>query len=139
MTSALTPFERRATEMLLAGTDDQRAVLRSQLAHATVVERQMTGVGFFADFAVPSDCPTIPEGKTIMSGVGANADGLAYGIDLVFFVNNGRLDCLEAATYGEARPETLTNPTFFYQEVTIIVQGPTPPVSSFAHFLSRWW
>ena len=59
--AALTDFEAAVLQHLLDGDEPNLRVLRSQLAQASI-SRAVTGVGFYIDFDVPENCPTISPG-----------------------------------------------------------------------------
>jgi hypothetical protein len=116
----LTPFERDVIDAILAGDHPVLEVLRAQLAACEVSKRDFTGVGFFTTVSVQSDVPSAPVNRFLHLGeVGASMDGLANGAGFILFVDRGRLNVLEAYTYGgEAWPAEISNYKVFRPEIT---------------------
>ena len=56
-----TSAERIAIERILAGPAADMDILRAHFAHATVIERDPTGVGFYTKFSVPRTLPPMPD------------------------------------------------------------------------------
>jgi hypothetical protein len=84
------------------------ACLREQRAAATIVSRELSGVGFFVDFQVPDSAPlcgTKPD--FTLTDVEATMAGLAHGAGFVLFVREGRITMLEGFCYDESWPDTL--------------------------------
>lgn len=98
----LTSFEREVMEFALDGQPHKK--LRQQLATASVSRRELTGVGFFADFEVrsPARCFSAT-GHFIIRDVGAEIWDLAHGAGFLVFVVDGRLALLEGFAYGDER------------------------------------
>lgn len=104
--NTLTPLEERVTRMLLAGDDDVLTILRRQLEKANVSSREMTGVGFYTNFAVASEVERVPTGPSFKLGdVNGVADNLQHGVGFLLYIKDGLLDMLEAYTYGEPWPQ----------------------------------
>jgi len=88
---SLTPLEKQVIEMLLAGDDEQLAVLREQANRANIVSREMTGVGFYSQIIVPPEsrriqgCPTFKLGD-----VNGTASNVAHGFGFLLFVTEER-------------------------------------------------
>lgn len=99
----LNHLEHAVIDKLLAGDHPVLATLRRQAEHARVAKRENTGVGFFCDFEVNSDAPTIPRDFQI-GDVHAEMEGLAHGAGFVLFVRGGRLSMLEGFSYDESWP-----------------------------------
>jgi len=109
--SNLTELEQAVMEKLLAGNERVLSMLREQLKKATVVKRELTGVGFYTNFAI-HDCEPLRVGndKSIMFGdvvaevPGTN--GIGFGLEL----RNGCLAQLEGYTFGdELWPENVSD------------------------------
>ena len=69
---------------------------------ACVESRELTGVGFFTNFAIPSDVNvprTVPD--QVIGGVGAKLSGLQHGAGFLLFVREGRIAFLEGFCYDE--------------------------------------
>ena len=101
--------------MLLDGDDSILAVLREQMKVATVSERKMTGVGFHADFSVPSAAPSVSERSSFEFGdVAAQIEGVKHGAGFTLFVRDGFLNFLEGYTFDEPWPERIASYTVSY-------------------------
>jgi len=87
---------------LLEGPHPALAALREQLRTGRVTEVEMTGAGFYADFAVPSDAP-LAEPQDFAGG---HADivlsGAQHSAGCVVFVRSGRLATFEGYTYDDS-------------------------------------
>ena len=109
----LTKLERAVLDMLLAGGLPAAEMLRAHVRVGRVVERRMTGVGFFMTFAVPSDAPR-GHGSFQLGDVLAKIEGLSHGAGFVLWVKNGALDILEGYTFDEPWPDEILNFTVEY-------------------------
>ncbi|SRR5713101_7641627 len=102
----LTTLEDRVLEMLLGGEDEILAILRLQAKQLQVSSREMTGVGFYAEFVVPSEVPRVPGRPTFKLGdVNGTADNVNHGLGFLLYVKNGALSMLEGYTYDEPWPD----------------------------------
>jgi hypothetical protein len=107
---ALTPFEHDAIDAIVSPEHPVFAALRAQLGSCGVSKREFTGVGFFTSLAVAPEIPSAPvRGRLHLGDVEVSAEGLAHGIGLVLFVEEGRLDVLEGFTYDEPWPKEIVN------------------------------
>jgi hypothetical protein len=98
-------LERQVMEFLLRGDHPILEALRLQLAASSVASREMTGVGFFTNFEVPSSVARIRNSaRMVISDVHAEIDGLSHGAGFLLFVTNGCLDFLEAFIYEDKWP-----------------------------------
>src|SRR5215203_4573914 len=90
----LTPLERGVMRHILEGPDPDRDILRRQVASATVVRREYTGVGFFTHFSVDSQAPRIrgAERLTLGENVGAQFPTLKHGAGFILFVDQGAVN-----------------------------------------------
>jgi hypothetical protein len=92
--------------LLLAGDHPTNAVLRAQYARSRIRKVELTGVGFFVEFEIPSDVArTVP---TSFAGGSATieVEGVKNPAGSVLFVKDGMLSKLEGYTYGwDAWPE----------------------------------
>ena len=86
----LDEFEREVLDKLLAGDHPALAILRQQSAQARLVERELTGVGFYCEFEVAPNAPALSRDFQI-GDVQANVEGLARGAGFVLFVREGRI------------------------------------------------
>ena len=101
----LTLFERAVLETFLEGDHPDLQILREQARALTVTKREMTGVGFYTNFAVPIGLETLKNQRSLqIGGVSAQIAGLKNGAGFVLFVNDGLLDFLEGFTYDEIWP-----------------------------------
>jgi hypothetical protein len=92
--------------MLLAGDDPIFSSLRDQAEQLIVSSREMTGVGFFTEFAVARGAAQPPVDRSFrLGGVSGIADGVRHGLGFVLFVENGLLHMLEGYTYDEPWPD----------------------------------
>jgi hypothetical protein len=116
----LTSFERDVIGAILAGDHPVLDGLRAQLVACVASERDFTGVGFFTTLSVPSEVPAAPVGRRLHLGeVGASMNGPSNGAGFILFVEHGRLDVLEAYTYGdEAWPAEISNYKIFRPDIT---------------------
>lgn len=110
-TKTLTSFERDVVDWILRGDAPFLELLRQQATAAAVSGREFTGVGFYVDFVVPDDAPRLDESLGIepdftLGNVGAVFEDVNVEAGFVLFVAGGRIDFLEAYTYGnEPWPE----------------------------------
>jgi len=104
----LTTLEEKVLEMLLRGESEVLAILRQQAKQAQVSSRQMTGVGFYTEFAVPSDVPRVPGRPTFKLGdVNGTVDNVNHGLGFLLYVKDGVLSMLEGYTYDEPWPDEI--------------------------------
>jgi hypothetical protein len=99
----LNALEEAVLDMLLAGEHPALAKLRSQARKARLVGRELSGVGFFCNFAVEDDVPSVG-GDFQIADVHGELDGLSHGAGFVLFVCAGRLRMLEGFTFDEPWP-----------------------------------
>lgn len=104
----LTELEKEIMVMLLDGEDEVLANLRKQLKSVIVTEREMTGVGFFTTFQIPSTIPRITNKSFKFGDVYAHISDLDYGAGFLLYVKDGALEMLEAYTYEEPWPEHIS-------------------------------
>jgi hypothetical protein len=111
----ITEFDRTILDALLAGDLLELAILRAQASVADVRERRMTGVGFFTNFLIPPDAPRLDvSGQRVISGVGAELEGVDHGVGFLLFVRDGQLDVLEGFTFDEPWPTRVALRRWFY-------------------------
>jgi hypothetical protein len=102
----ITTLETQVLEMLLDGQDEVLTILRQQAKQLEVSSREMTGVGFYAEFRVPPDLPRVPGGPTFKLGdVNGTADNVSHGLGFLLYVKDGALSMLEGYTYDEPWPD----------------------------------
>lgn len=101
----LSRLERAVLTALLKGDGDDLAVLRTQLAGATVVSRTHSGVGFVTRIAVPDGVPALPESAAPrLRPVLAAHPQLAERAEFLLQLRGGRLAVLEAYCYEGGWP-----------------------------------
>src|SRR4051794_29937467 len=111
-------LERAVLAMLFAGDHPALAVLRAQLARATVARRELTGVGFFTAIRVAPDAPRLDGPRSIRFGdVEATLAGLVHDAGFVAFINDGALAMLEGHSYDEPWPTDVEHSVLRYHEV----------------------
>lgn len=100
-----TQLESRVLEMMLSGEDSFVRTIRVQVEQGSVVNRTMTGYGFFTDFSIPEGCPILPGKPSFeINDVYGEMEGLSLGIGFILFIKQGRIKMLEAHTYDEGWP-----------------------------------
>jgi len=103
----LTPLETAVIDLILDTEGEPFDTIRQQLAHATIVKRESTGVGFFTEFLVPSDTPVrrdLPDAT--IGDVGAQFPTLQRGAGFLLFIRGGVVTMLEGYTYDEPWPKS---------------------------------
>ena len=96
--------------MLLAGPEPSLEILRSQMLSADLVERTVTGGGFYCDFLVPMGTDTLGLGVSLeLDDVHAEIPSLLRGAGFTLFVRDGVVDCLEGYSFEELWPEPITS------------------------------
>jgi len=102
MMHEMEPIERKVMQLLLAGDHPMLEVLRQQFAHCVVVERELTGVGFFTTFEVQGHIPRLEARRRIVIGdVCADMNDLDYGCGFILFVIDGLIGTLECHLWGD--------------------------------------
>ena len=113
--SNLTVLENQVLEKLLHGDDETLAILRQQAKEATILSRQMTGVGFFTKFAVRLDAPRIEGRSTFKLGdVNGTAGNVRHGLGFLLYIEDGVISALEGYTYDEPWPDELHDLSLTY-------------------------
>jgi hypothetical protein len=101
-------FENDVMSRIIAENPRLSNVLAKQYKYATVLNRNFTGVGFFADFEVADKSLSIQGLPNLQLGnVQAKLKGLELGAGFVLFVRDGLIQTLECYTYGEPWPNTV--------------------------------
>jgi hypothetical protein len=102
----LTKLERAVLEKLLGGTSETFRILRGQLGSLRVIDRELTGVGFWTNFAIGGEAEKLPGGPSFWFGdVVAELDGLKHGAGFDLLVEDGSLRMLEGYSFDEPWPE----------------------------------
>lgn len=107
--SGLTVLEREALFMLTSGDSEILATLRRQVSSLRVVHREYSGVGFFTTFDVEQSPRVRGEPSFHLGDIIAETPSLDQGIGFDLSVKDGRMDRLEAFTYGEPWPQVLSD------------------------------
>ena len=103
-------LEDEVLVMLLDGDDPVLEVLRRQLVCARRSSRELTGAGFFTNFEVPSTAYRFQGQPSFTIGdVVAEIEGLQFGAGFVLHVVEGALNFLEAFSYEEPWPKSITS------------------------------
>lgn len=111
----LTPLEQAVLVKLLSGESERDGILHKQIFALRVIEREMTGVGFFTRFSMPDDVPKLPDAATFQFGdVAAEINGLERSAGFLLFVKQGAVYMLEGYTYGEPRPQDIHGFHLYY-------------------------
>lgn len=93
----LSALERSVLTALLRGESEELAVLRAQLAEASIVSRTHSGVGFMTRLAVPDGVPLIDTTATPrLRPLMAEHPQLPEPAEFVLQLRAGRLASLEA-------------------------------------------
>ena len=104
--NALTDVERTLLSHLLAGDHPALAVLRRQLAAATVEGREFSAIGFFTDLVIPRSLTRLPVRRWVIGDVEFQLEGIVHGGSALLFVENGAASMLEVCLNGgELWPE----------------------------------
>jgi hypothetical protein len=96
-------LERAVMARFLKANTPVAAELRAQYAAATVVRRELTGVGFFIDYSVAVDAPRIVPPNLEIGDAATLTNGI--GVGFVLFVRDGAISMLEGYTYDEPWPD----------------------------------
>jgi hypothetical protein len=110
-------LEKAVLEKLLNGKSETFQILFRQYQASRVINREMTGVGFFTYFSVPRDIPPLPGTPSFSFGdVHAKLTGLKEGAGFLLTVNKGYLYDLEGYSYEEPWPQSFELIRLFYSE-----------------------
>lgn len=111
----MTGLERAVVNKLLVGKAEVFSTLRQQFSVAQVFKRELSGVGFFTEFSVPSDAPRLPGSPAFRFGdVGAEIKGLRNGAGFLLLIEDGCLKMLEGFSYDEPWPDDVSSFTLHY-------------------------
>jgi hypothetical protein len=100
--TAFTALERAALLSIFSETPALAPALEAQLALASVTGRENSGRGFFTMIAVADAAPRVDSPRVLGNETQARIAGLDYGLGIILFMEDGRLDLLEGFTYGES-------------------------------------
>ncbi len=102
------PLAASALGLLLDGDDQVLQILRTQLNMARAGMVEYSGSGFFLEFELPHEVPSVPGESTFSFGdVVAQVEGWENGAGFVVFVRAGRLHMLEGYSFEEKWPPDL--------------------------------
>ena len=103
--SPLLDRERRILDFLLEGRGNVLVELRAQLAHAQVIRRSHSGVGFFLDFEQVETVRPLAGRPTFQIGdVVADVRDVKHGMGILLFIKDGIATMLEGYTFDEVLP-----------------------------------
>lgn len=124
--------EQLAIDMLLVGEQDVLVKLRKQASRVAVSKRTYSTAGEYVDLVVPQDVELVSPAELILQDIEIEFEGVKDGAAILLYVEQGRLSCIEFATYGAEWPEeprvlgahylrgVQTQPgTYFYEPVQI--------------------
>jgi hypothetical protein len=113
----LSVFEERVMDKLLDGGGRALSILREQFQVAKVLNRQLTEVGFFIEFSVPSDAPIVSSSPSFeINDVVSEIRGIENGAGFVLYVRDGKLATLEGFTFDENWPKEISDFKLDYRE-----------------------
>ncbi|WP_233248232.1 hypothetical protein [Caulobacter sp. D5] len=113
----MTTFETAALDALLKGDDPVLAILRQQAVMASVLNREVTGVGVLTNVVISEGSPLLQEPLSFKLGdVFGEAAELDDGFGLLLHVSNGRIETLEAYAFGDTWQAEPERAFFHYQE-----------------------
>ncbi len=99
----LTPLERRALDMLLAGDHPALKTLREQALSLSATDRKFMCAGLFTELQVAPTAPRLDIARTTIRDVsGATKEGRVFGF--ILFVVGGALAKLECHDFGSGAP-----------------------------------
>jgi hypothetical protein len=122
MATDFTPFERTVLEGLLEGDHVVLAALRSQLASATVSDRNFTKPGCLVDIEVAPDVNRVDPTSFHIGDVHLELDSCEHGAAAILFVRDGSMSFLELVAYMEDWPVSPSLQRISY----LSPQGPQP-------------
>ena len=127
-------LEKAVLAKLLDGDHPILAALRFQAENGKLVSQELTGVGFFCNFAIPPEIPPLPSRMNFELGdVHADIPGLKYKVGFILFVRDGYMNMLEGYTNGDDRwPDSVDSFDLAYDSEPRNVKaakqwGQTPP------------
>jgi hypothetical protein len=92
-------LEIRLMTMLLAGDDITLKQLREQYAHASVVSRESSDVGFFTTFSLQGRDDLRVNNKSFQIGdVDGNLNEIYGAVGFILYIKNGFISTLEGYT-----------------------------------------
>jgi hypothetical protein len=101
----LTSLEKAVLETMLEKPSEYSEAIKQQLAAVIVARRELTGVGFFTNFIVPTDVTVRRDLPNMeLTGVVAEFPNLEHGAGFVLFIRDGVVRMLEGYTFDENWP-----------------------------------
>jgi hypothetical protein len=97
----LTDLERRVGNFALAGSIPLLGILRQQFESSSIVDRELTGAGFFTQVATPPNTPKVGELSFSIDDVIGEIEG-DPSLGFRVHVQNGVIDYLEGYTLTES-------------------------------------
>jgi hypothetical protein len=97
---------KRLVPMLIDGEHPALAILREQYRRAEIRSVELSGVGFFVNFAIPLDAPRVRPADLAGGAAKIDLEGALHGAGCILFVRDGRLAMLEGFTYDDAWSES---------------------------------
>ena len=111
----LTKLEKAVLEKLLNGKAEVFQILFKQYLAVQVVDRELTGVGFWTNFTIPATTMKLSGSPSFWFGdVHAKIDGLEHGAGFELLVKDGCLCMLEGYSYDEPWPEDIHTFHLYY-------------------------
>lgn len=111
-------LERAVIEKFLEGDIPMLSLLRRQHSEATLVDRELTGVGFFTRIQVPPHVQrACSNPRIVLDDVVGNVSGLQNPVGFALFILNGALGTLEGYTHDEAWPDEVDTFILRYRDV----------------------
>jgi hypothetical protein len=99
--TAFTPLEQTALAAILDESVDQRAVVEQQLTRSSVLSRENTGRGFFAELEVNAGANRLDQGvRPLGLNVYIGVFGLQYGLGMILHSKDGYANLLEGYSIG---------------------------------------
>jgi hypothetical protein len=95
----------RLMPLLLVAENATCAALRQQYACAEIRDVELTGHGFFVNFAIPPDAPRTEPSDIAGGGANIQIEGVEHGAGCVLFVRGGVIAFLEGFVYAGEWPE----------------------------------
>ena len=105
--TAFTELELAALHSIVSETAELAPQFERQLSVATVTGRENTGVGFFTTISMPPTTVAIDRVEPLSGETHARVPGLEHGLGFVLFLADGRIETLEAFTYGSESTSSL--------------------------------
>ncbi len=98
---AFTPLEQTALTAILNESVEQRAVVEQQLTCSSVISRENTGGGFFAELEVNASANRLDRGvKPLGLNVYIGVSGLQYGLGMILHSKDCYVNLLEGYSVG---------------------------------------